>query len=631
MNVYKAKSTILISVIITIFVASAITIDPVQTNALDPFFTLVFKTNGGENGVRYDYGNFLQQQCARIGIKIDVIIQGWPTFVGELIAFRNFDICYVALSGSGADPDFTGVYNENGSLNLFGYHTDIDYDKSLGTGINEWYMRQGNLIMPPDSEERIQHYWDWEQYLMDKILPCQPSFAPKAYTATWSNLNGYNISDGLLQSWGKMSWNGFHDGQTSTNEIVIADAPWSDLNPLFQDDTSSSFISRASTDPLIWYDADLSVWPHLAKSYNMLNDTSLEITAREGIKWGDDPDGLFTDEYFDIEDVYFTLYAWKYLSNERQDYDWIEDMEIIDSNTMRIYIDGNPDTPENEPYAPFLPAISLRMLPEHYLNQTQDVTSKPDITHASWTTFASNCFGTGLFEINSFTEGVETVLTIRDDPADLCWRLNTTIISDPNLNWEARFGDYSGGLDTLRIRINLDKQISLLELEAGIIDIEDISANPDIRDNYITNTDFDVQSDTQFYFGFFGYNMRPVRPVIGNPDPTAGDPSITVGLAVRKAISYALDRAEINNIIHRGEYTITDHPIYQKMGIWCNPNIIRYNHDLDKAREYMSLIGYETIVSPGFNISITLSSLMIVTAVSIFIIKKKKQIHQFLQ
>ncbi|MHA1503749.1 MAG: hypothetical protein ACTSPT_01005, partial [Candidatus Heimdallarchaeota archaeon] len=79
MKVNKFKSIILVSVITAIFVASAIAVDPVQTDAVDPFFTLVFKTNSG--GVRPDYGNFLKQHCARIGINLDVIVQDWPTFV----------------------------------------------------------------------------------------------------------------------------------------------------------------------------------------------------------------------------------------------------------------------------------------------------------------------------------------------------------------------------------------------------------------------------------------------------------------------------------------------------------------------------------------------------------------------
>jgi len=596
------------------------------------YFTLVAKTNSG--GVRPDYLLILKSQLTRIGINLDVIIQDWPTFVGELIAFRNFDLCYVALTGGGLDPDFTGVYNENGSLNLFGYHTDMDYDAALGTGKNEWYMRQGLLIMPPGSAERVNHYWDWEQYLMDKILPCQPTFMPQNYMANWANLNGYNFTDGLLQSWGKMSWTGTHAGQASTSEIVIADAPWTNVNPLFQTDTSSKFINDATMDPLIYYDEDLSVWPHLAESYTMLNDTTLEIVAREGIKWADDPDGLFLDEYFSIEDVFFTFFAWKYLSNDQQ---WIEDM-VMDKaqNKLTIYIDGDPGTPENEPYAPFLPAIARNILPEHYLNQTQVVTGSPDVTHLSWNTFATYSFGTGLFEMDAFTEGVETVLSVRND----CWRSNIAITSDPDLNWVARFGDYTGGLDTLRIRIIPDTATSLLEFEAGKVDIQSVTGSPDNRNDYILNPDFDVQHTITSYFGFFGYNMRQVRPVIGNWDPCPGDPTITKGLAIRKAVSYAMNRVEMNTIVHDGDYVLTDHPIYLKMGIWCNPNIIRYNHDLTKATEYMQLAGYgsdpvintttpttsftpPTIITPGFTLIISIFS-AVSLMVFVFVAKHKK-------
>ena len=103
------------------------------------------------------------------------------------------------------------------------------------------------------------------------------------YQATWSNLVGYNYSKEIKQSWGQMSWEGTHQGQLSANEIVIADSAWSDLNPLFQDDTSSSFISSAMLDPLIYYDADKSAWPHLAESYEYIDDTTMEIVCREGI------------------------------------------------------------------------------------------------------------------------------------------------------------------------------------------------------------------------------------------------------------------------------------------------------------------------------------------------------------
>ncbi|MBN1328061.1 MAG: hypothetical protein JXA54_01195, partial [Candidatus Heimdallarchaeota archaeon] len=337
----------------------------------------------------------------------------------------------------------------------------------------------------------------------------------------------------------------------------------------------------------------------------------------------EDPDGLFPDEEFDIEDVYFTFYAWKYVSNDQHTWDWIKDMEIVDQYTMIIYVDGDPDTPENDAFAPSLPALATRILPEHYLNQTQlgdGVT--PDILHPSWNTFATSAFGTGLFKITDFTEGVETTLTVNPN----CWKLDPSITSDPALDFERRFGDFSGGLTKYRIRIIPDRQTAILEFKAGKTDLEAVTDFPDERDQMITNPSFFIQEDTLFSYGFYGYNMREVRPEMGDRTPSEIDPTISKGLALRKAISYAVDRNEINNVVHRGEWLITDWPIYPKMGIWCNPNIIRYNYDLDKAREYMAKAGYGTLpeATPGFTILITLTSIMLVTTVAGIIIRKKK-------
>jgi len=624
MKVNKVKTTLLVGVIMTLFVASAMAVNPTKTDAIEPFFTLVFKTNGG--GVRPDYGNFLKQHCARIGINIDVIVQDWPTFVGELIAFRDFDVCYVGLCGGGADPDFTGVYDENGSLNLFGYHTSMDWDVDKGTGLNEWYMKQGTLIMPPDSEERVQHYWAWQQYMMDKILPLAPTFSPLSYNAVWATLEGYNMSVGVLQSWGHMDWTSSHTGQVNTDEFVHRDAAWSDLNPLFQDDTSSSYISSATMDPLIWYDEDATVWPHLAESYVMLDDTTMQITVRQGIEWADDPDGFKTNQVFDIYDVYFTLYAWAEVSNDQHLFAWIKDMVIIDQWTMNLYIDGDPDTAGDQAYAPFLPSISTRILPEYYLNQSQLADGvTPDITHPSWNTFATNCFGTGLFKISGFTEGVETVLTVRPD----CWRLDSVVTADPLLEWARRFGFGAGwdGIHDLRIRIIPDVQTATLEFESGKLDLVGVGWNPDKRDEFMADPDFTVQNDQRYCYYFFGFNMRETRLKIGDRTPAPGDTTLTKGLCIRKAIAYAIDRVEMNNVIHRGESTITDTPLYAKMGIWNNPNIIRYNFDIDKAREYMTKAGYDlgwTPTTPGFTMLIAFTSIMAIATITYLIVKKRR-------
>ena len=464
---------------------------------------------------------------------------------------------------------------------------------------------------------------------MDKILPMQPTFTPNTYMAHWKNLIGYNYSEGILQSWGKMTWDGSHTGQTSTNELVIADVAWSNLNPLFQDyyPHRTEFILDACYDPLFWYDNDLTVWLHLAESFMMLNDTCVRITARQGVKWQSDPDNLFTSEYFDIYDVFFTLYCWKEVSNDQHYFSWIDDMVIIDQWTMDINIDGDPSTEEKEPYVEFLPAISTEILPEHYLNQTQLPDGKtPDTNHSSWNSIVTQCLGTGLFGISNFANGYETILSVNPD----CWWINPLITNDPNLNWESRFGDFSGGLNQLRIRIIPESQKSLLEFEAGKLDLHEVSSVPDKKDAYLCEPFFAIQSDITWKIEFFGYNMREVRPVIGSRSPAPLDQSLSVGLCIRKAISFAMNREEMNNIIHGGEYVLSNSPICLKHGIWNNPDIIEYNHNIEEARKYMRKAGYglHWLGTNGINISLVSvfsGIIFLYTSVNIYLKFRRKR------
>ena len=87
----RVKRKIVVYLLLVIFCSNFMLINIQESESIDPYFTLVFKTNGG--GVRPDYGNFLKQHLARMGINIEVIVQDWSTFVSEMVAFRDFDIC----------------------------------------------------------------------------------------------------------------------------------------------------------------------------------------------------------------------------------------------------------------------------------------------------------------------------------------------------------------------------------------------------------------------------------------------------------------------------------------------------------------------------------------------------------
>lgn len=578
----KIQKRIAVLVIFGLILVSGIAIaSSNKVVGVAPYFTLDFRFIYKPHIA--DYVNLISNSLAQIGIKTEVsIFEPWSWFI-PIILLRNTDLSIVEFPSTPgySDPDYTGVYDENGSINVFGYHTSMDWNKTLGTGTNEWYLDQGVLIMPPNSEERRQHYWEWEDYQMDKLLLSQPLFNSKSYVQTWDTLIGYNYSKGLIQSWGDMQWSGPHLGQVNTSEFVIGDVTWTNLNPLFQENSSSRFISDAILDPLFWLESDCSIQPHLATNLEMLNDTHARIHLREGIKWQTDPDGNFTNEYFDAEDVYFTLYSWNEISNQHYFYDWIDDMKIIDKYTIDVFIDGDPNTRENEPYVQFLNDMVINILPEHYLNQTNLPDGNPDINHPSWSIFSNNCFGTGLFHINEFKESDETILGLYNN----CWWLNNTITSDSNLQWLQRFGSFTNHLQKLRIKILKTEEINFKYL-SGMLDI-----SPELDAPPTESIDHQTHRKRTHSMSFLTYNVREVRPVLGNREPCVKDPSISKGLAVRKAISYAINRVEINNIVHGGEYYITDYPIKEAMSFWCNPNIIRYDYDLEKAKYYMELAG----------------------------------------
>ncbi|MCK5046329.1 MAG: hypothetical protein KAS22_07100, partial [Candidatus Heimdallarchaeota archaeon] len=224
--------------IVLVFCTNIAGIQPQEAESPTYYFTLDGIVSGG--GSRVDAFYLMREHLAQAGILLSIRNLYWADYIGEVIAFFNFDIVSHALNGGRPDPSAAELYSENSLWNLVGYRTSMDWDEDLGTGKNQWFIDEGMKFIPPNSEERIQHYWEWQDYLMDKICPILPTFSPVVFTAHWSNLLGYNVTDGILQSWGKMSWIGLHEGQESVEELVVTDSEWEDLNPLCLDDSASS-------------------------------------------------------------------------------------------------------------------------------------------------------------------------------------------------------------------------------------------------------------------------------------------------------------------------------------------------------------------------------------------------------
>ncbi|NHJ48529.1 MAG: hypothetical protein FK733_12160 [Asgard group archaeon] len=553
---------------------------PEVNNASVTYFNLTLKAYA--YNPMPDIANLIKQQLLRIGINVEIVLESIPNW--DWWFYRDFDLRYfeikdiVNLRNLYLVNMINSFYRENGSLNDFGYDITMDYSESLGTGINEWMIKEISSMIPPMSQERYELCWEWQDYLMGNFLPCVPMFSEPDYIAYWHNLVGFNYTVGLTHSWGNMWWDGTHPGQVLTNEIIIADEEWKNLNPLFNleiRDDADEFINDLILDSLIVRDSDFSYWPHLAQSLEYIADDQIRFTLRDGIYWQDY--GVFTNNPLTANDVYFTLY----MSNQSGISDWIKNITKVDSKTIDVslnYYDCIDDIAE------------FKILPEHFLNQTQEIDGiTPDITHPSWTEYASNCFGTGLFKLEDYEGDIETTLKLNQDS----WRLDSTITNDPALDYIRRYGDYSNGLDTLTIRIMPDGNTALYEFEAGKIDLIEIDRPFDKRDQYLCDPTKYVQSKPAQHFGILALNMRETRSHIGSREPCPLAPDLTVGLAIRKAIAYAINKQEISEIIFNDERMIIDHPIFPHFGKWLHPNIIRYCHNLDVANLYMLAAGFD--------------------------------------
>ncbi|MCF2143616.1 MAG: ABC transporter substrate-binding protein [Candidatus Heimdallarchaeota archaeon] len=560
-----------------------------EQNATEPLFTIEALTNIGP---REDLLLGLKEALTPLNIAVNVRNLSWADFVTELLIFHNFDMMYVGFSYSNFGTDANEVYKEGNDLNVWGYDTALDYNVTLGTGQNQWYIEQNKLILPTISQERISNYWKWQNYLMEEILPLIPTFTAYNYEAQWDNLEGYNYTEGIIQSWGKMAWNGLHPGQTSNSELVVYNGNWTDLNPINTTQVEDDYIIEKIMDPLVWMDANKMVYPHILTDWQHVNDTHVRLTVRKGIKWQNDPEGLFPNEYVDARDVFFTLYTLKTISN--RDFKWIKDIKIIDDYTVDLFIDEEPGTTTNEPYADFLYKLcNVKLLPEHYLNQTQKADGRtPDTSHPSWEKFSSEAFGTGLFKLTAHNANVETILSVFPQ----CWHMNKTVTeADPKLEWEKRFGDYEGGMTTLKILTIEDEENAIEKFEKGQIDKVEITAYPEKKDEYMGNTSLKINRKLKKGFECYGFNLRENRGTpLQNRDVCPNNPDLSIGLAVRKAIAHAIDKEALNDKYKNGEWHINHHPIFPDYGIWLNPKIGRYEYNLTKAKEYLFYAGFET-------------------------------------
>ncbi|UJG40377.1 MAG: hypothetical protein K9W45_11110 [Candidatus Heimdallarchaeum aukensis] len=164
--------------------------DENETDVQEYFFdlTLIFV----EDTTFEDYAPYIQKYLKEIGINVSILPQNYWDFYFSVVYDRDFEI---ALAGYSNSPDayLDDLLIEDSNSNYCSFNSSIPYYNETND-----YIEKIKTTVDPDT--KLTYYYKLQELVMDKVLPVIPLFTSNEYTIAWSNLKGYDMSWGLVNS-----------------------------------------------------------------------------------------------------------------------------------------------------------------------------------------------------------------------------------------------------------------------------------------------------------------------------------------------------------------------------------------------------------------------------------------------
>jgi peptide/nickel transport system substrate-binding protein len=196
----------------------------------------------------------------------------------------------------------------------------------------------------------------------------------------------------------------------------------------------ANLIDRAVLDTLVSYDVATKTYHgQLAASWNQIDNKTLELKLRHGVKFTDGSEMTADD----------VIYSFHYATDPKNNFlfkdarfGWIDRVEKVDAYTVRVYA--------KEPSAIMLARLwsGPQIVPEHVRAKLPDPTS-----------FGQHPLGTGPYKVESFDPGTG----------------NIVLVKNPDYNW----GGYEPAAQIGRIEVSTipDEQTRLAKIMVGDLDL----------------------------------------------------------------------------------------------------------------------------------------------------------------
>jgi peptide/nickel transport system substrate-binding protein len=324
---------------------------------------------------------------------------------------------------------------------------------------------------------------------------------------------------------------------------------------------------------------DFSVEPMLAESWTHTEDgKEWTFKLRKDVKWHD-------GEPFTADDVIFTFQriiynpdipasarpglTIRYFDTDANE--WKEGeigSEKIDDYTVKFTL---PET-----FAPFERFIGTAIYPKHILEKAVDegnFTSTWDVS-----TPPEKIIGTGAFKIERYDQG-ERVIMVRND----------------NYWLKDKEGNSLPYLEKIIYLVVPNQEAMLLKFQSGEIDAYGV-----IGEHYPILKPKEAAKGWTIYkrgpgFGtlFLALNMNPGKnPENDKPYMDSAKLHWFTKKEFRQAVAHCVDRQSMINNISNGLGYQQHSPISPSAGAYHNPNVKKYDYDLEKAKAILDGIGW---------------------------------------
>ncbi|MCG3220060.1 MAG: hypothetical protein H7641_01665, partial [Candidatus Heimdallarchaeota archaeon] len=590
-------------------------------NQAGSFFTLTILVTPGD---AFDYGVFIAKYLRDLNINSRIKVVNYDCNIPNSYPKinKNWDLAICKFENKIGIPDLRDIYTEDGFRNIFNLNSDIPFQ-------NESEYLQNEAAQTLDLEERQQLYFDWQQLLMKHMIPILPLFSDRIFTTIWSNTEGWDMRWGLSDSITYMMYNGLHKGQKSADELNVAFSTI-ESNKLDSVDIQLSLLEwslikepllKLSPDNLPLKTGIIREWEeiksHHLKFYirnNSFWNPSFNSSGRDstsdsllietspdkwevrnpsilmsGLKDGEVSDG--TNKNITAKDAVFTLLtASNPLTSEKSDeFMWLSNCYVdpLDPLAFHVHIDGNQETEVNEPYADFFSLLDIGILPEFFLNSTDET-----ITYTSggikckglnetiketinWKSYEISPFGGGKFMLDYYEDNFKTVLT----RSPFWFKIGV-------IDGEER----TPFIDTINIYDIQDEEEIGEKFRNGELDLVR-TFEPPVRMSYYEMR-YEVQTlildhmyliAFNFESEFFGKSSNNIW--VEGPDGK----NYTEACTLKRAICYTIDRVEMDEVIHGGDHILGHSPIFFNTPYYHHDEVKKYYRNITAAwREFDS-------------------------------------------